>query len=186
MKLYIKNMVCSRCKMVVKSELEKSGLHPLSVELGEVEISETSIDHVKAALLHNLQSVGFDLMDDRKSKTIEKIKNLIIDLVQNRNNRLHTNLSDYLVQQLSQDYSTLSNLFSEVEGMTIEKYFIHQKTEKVKELLVYNELTLNEIADLLHYSSAAHLSNQFKKVTGFSPTHFKQLKENKRRQIEDL
>jgi AraC-like DNA-binding protein len=181
MKLYIKNMVCSRCKMVVKSELEKSGLRPLSVELGEVEIAEKNIDEVKSSLLYNLQSLGFDIIDDKKSRIIEKIKNLIIDLVQNKNNQITTNLSEYLTQQLTLDYSTLSNLFSEVEGITIEKYFIHQKIEKVKELLVYNEMTLSEIAYLLNYSSVAHLSNQFKKITGFSPSYFK-----KRRQIEDL
>lgn len=186
MKLYIKNMVCSRCKMVVKSELEKLGLHTISVELGEVEVQESDIDSVKADLLHNLQSLGFDLIDDKKSKTIEKIKNLIIDVVQNKNNQLNINLSDYLSQQLTQDYSTLSNLFSEVEGITIEKYFINQKIEKVKELLMYDEMTLNEIAFLLNYSSTAHLSNQFKKNTGFSPSYFKQLKDKKRKQIEDL
>lgn len=186
MKLYIRNMVCGRCKMVVKSELEKLGLHPLSIELGEVEIKESSIDKIRAELLHNLQSLGFDLIDDKKSKTIEKIKNLIIDLVQNKNNQISTNLSDYLSEALRQDYSTLSNLFSEVESTTIEKYFINQKIEKVKELLMYDEMTLNEIAFLLNYSSVAHLSNQFKKITGFSPSYFKKLKDKKRRQIEDL
>src|SRR5690606_33362554 len=165
MKLYIKNMVCSRCKMVVKSELEKLNLSPLSVELGEVEIEQSSINHIKTELLHNLQSLGFDLIDDKKSKTIERIKSLIIDLVQSKNNQINTNLSDYLSRQLLQDYSTLSNLFSEVEGITIEKYFINLKIEKVKELLMYDEMTLKEIAFYLNYSSVAHLSNQFKKVT---------------------
>lgn len=186
MKLYIKNMVCSRCKMVVKSELERLGLHPMLVELGEVDLQENSIDDVKPRLLHNLQSLGFDLIDDKKSKAIEKIKNLIIDLVQNKNNELHINLSSYLAQQLAQDYNTLSNLFSEVEGTTIEKYFILQKIEKVKELLMYDEMTLNEIAYTLNYSSVAYLSNQFKKITGFSPSYFKKLKDKKRQQIEDL
>jgi len=179
-------MVCSRCKMVVKSELEKLGLHPISVDLGEVDIQENNINHIKDDLSHQLQALGFSLMDDKKSKTIEKIKNLIIDLVQNKNNQININLSDYLTQQLTQDYSTLSNLFSEVEGITIEKYFINQKIEKVKELLMYDEMTLNEISFLLNYSSVAHLSNQFKKVTGFSPSYFKQLKDKKRKQIEDL
>lgn len=186
MKLYVKNMVCSRCKMAVRSELEKLGLHAVSVELGEVEIQETNIDNVKTDLVLNLQTLGFDFIDDKKSKIIEKIKNLIVDLVQNKNNQIDTNLSDYLAQQLAQDYRTLSNLFSEVEGVTIEKYFINQKIEKVKELLMYDEMTLNEISYFLNYSSVAHLSNQFKKVTGFSPSYFKQLKDKKRRQIEDL
>jgi AraC-like DNA-binding protein len=172
--------------MVVKSELEKLGLTPIVVDLGEVEIKENDIELSKENLLKALHSLGFDLIDDKKSKTIEKIKNLITDLVQYKNNEIKSNLSDYLSQHLQQDYSTLSNLFSEVETTTIEKYFIYQKIEKVKELLIYNELTLSEIANQLNYSSIAHLSNQFKKVTGFSPSFFKQLKDKKRKQIEDL
>jgi AraC-like DNA-binding protein len=179
-------MVCRRCKMVVKSELEKLGLHPFAVELGEVKIHEDDIDLVKEELTKNLILLGFGLMDDKKSIVIEKIKTLIIELVHDKNNELKTNLSDYLSEQLSQDYNTLSHLFSEVEGITIEKYFIAQKVEKVKELLMYDELTLSQIADQLNYSSIAHLSNQFKKITGFSPSYFKQLKDRKRRQIEDL
>lgn len=130
--------------------------------------------------------MGFDFIDDKKSKTIEKIKNLIVDLVHHKNNDLKINLSDYLVENLNQDYSTLSNLFSEIENTTIEKYFISQKIEKVKELLIYNEHSLSEIADMLNYSNVAHLSNQFKKITGFTPTYFKQLKDKKRIQIENL
>jgi AraC-like DNA-binding protein len=179
-------MVCSRCKMVVKTELENLGLHPVSVELGEIVIIESDIKHVIKDLRLNLELLGFSIIDDKKSKTIDKIKNLIIDLVQNKNNQIKTNLSNYLTEHLLQDYVSLSKLFSEVEGITIEKYFINQKIEKVKELLMYNEMTLNEIAFLLNYSSVGHLSNQFKKVTGFSPTYFKQLKEKKRKQIEDL
>ncbi len=186
MKLYIKNMVCSRCKMVVQSELEALGFHPLSVDLGEIELAENSLGDKKDLLLQRLHAVGFDLIDDKKSRTIEKIKTLIVDLVHAKKNNISVNLSEYLVQNLSQDYSTLSNLFSEVENTTIEKYFIAQKVEKVKELLMYDELTLSEIAFELNYSSAAHLSNQFKKVTGFSPKYFKQLKDKKRKQIEDL
>ena len=186
MKIYIKNMVCRRCKMVVKAELEKIGLHPITVELGEVELREDNIDDRKAEVLQSLHAMGFDLIDDRKSKTIEKIKTLIVDLVHARQNNININLSEYLAQNLSQDYSTLSNLFSEVENTTIEKYYISQKVEKVKELLMYGELSLAEIAFELNYSSAAHLSNQFKKVTGFSPRYFRQLKDQKRRQIEDL
>ncbi len=179
-------MVCGRCKMVVKSEFEKLGLQPISVELGEVEIQEIIPENQKEILLKNLQALGFDFIDDKKSKTIEKIKNLIIDLVHHKNNELKINLSDYLAQNLNQDYSSLSNLFSEVENTTIEKYFISQKIEKVKELLIYNELSLSEIADVLNYSNVAHLSNQFKKITGFTPTYFKQLKNKKRIQIENL
>lgn len=179
-------MVCGRCKMVVKSEFEKLGLQTISVELGEVELQETITENQKEILLKNLRTLGFDFIDDKKSKTIEKIKNLIVDLVHHKNNELKINLSDYLVENLNQDYSTLSNLFSEIENTTIEKYFISQKIEKVKELLLYNELSLSEIADLLNYSNVAHLSNQFKKITGFSPTHYKQSKDKNRIQIEHL
>jgi len=186
MKLYIKSMVCSRCKMVVKSELEKLGIQLLSVELGEVDTVETIDSNRKQQIADALLPFGFELIDDKKSRIIEQIKNLVIDLVQHKNGALNINLSDYLSQHLTKDYGTLSSLFSEVENTTIEKYFISQKIEKVKELLMYDELTLNEIAFQLHYSSVAHLSNQFKKVTGFSPSYFKQLKNKKRRQIEDL
>ncbi|WP_291134928.1 helix-turn-helix domain-containing protein [Flavobacterium sp. UBA7663] len=186
MKLYIKNMVCSRCKMAVKSVFENIGINLLAVELGEVELKNDIPESQKSELLKNLRAFGFDLIDDRKSKTIDKIKTLIIDLVQNKNSDLKTNLSEFLLQELNQDYNTLSNLFSEVENTTIEKYFINQKIEKVKELIVYDELSLSQIAYTLNYSSVSHLSNQFKKVTGFSPTYFKNLKSIKRKQIEDL
>jgi AraC-like DNA-binding protein len=179
-------MVCSRCKLVVKSELEKLGLRPISVELGEVELENESIENEKEALLKRMHSLGFDLIDDKKSKIIEKIKNRIIELVHHNDNDLKTNLSHYLASDLGQDYSALSNLFSEVEGTTIERYFIAQKIEKVKELLLYDELSLSEIAWQLNYSSVSHLSNQFKRITGFTPTYFKKLKDRKRKQIEDL
>jgi AraC-like DNA-binding protein len=179
-------MVCSRCKMVVKSELEKLGLYPVSVELGEIELSETITETQKKSIAERLNSFGFELIEDKKSRIIEKIKTLIIDLVHYRNNEIKINLSEYLSQNLLQDYNSLSNLFSELENTTIEKYFILQKIEKVKELLLYDEMSLSEIAFKLNYSSAAYLSNQFKKTTGFSPSHFKQLKHKKRNQIEDL
>ena len=179
-------MVCSRCKMVVNSVLESIGINPISVELGEVELKNDIPENLKRQLLKSLQAIGFDLIDDKKSKTIDKIKTLIIDLVQNKSNDLKINLSNYLSQELHQDYNTLSNLFSEVENTTIEKYFINQKIEKVKELIIYDELSLSEIAYYLNYSTVSHLSNQFKKVTGFSPTHFKNIKTIKRKQIEDL
>ena len=179
-------MVCSRCKLVVKSELEKLGLYPISVELGEVELQEDMTENQKEALTKRLKFLGFEWLDDRKSKIIDKIKTLIIDLVQNKNNELNTNLSIYLSKHLQQDYNTLSHLFSEVTGTTIEKYFINQKIEKVKELITYDELSLSEIAYRLNYSSVAYLSNQFKKVTGFSPSYFKQSKNRKRLLIESI
>src|SRR5690625_3283835 len=152
-----------------REKIENLRLNAEKVNLGEIRIREESIDHVKVELHSEMQKMGFDLLDNKKSRTIEKIKNLITDLVQNRDAQLDMNLSDYLSGELHQEYSSLSTLFSEVEGMTIEKYFIQQKIEKVKELLVYNELTLSEIAHRLNYSSTAYLSSQFKKVTGLTP-----------------
>lgn len=184
--IYIKNMVCNRCKMVVKTTLENLGLHPVQVELGEIELKENDISPVKNQLKQELQFFGFSLLEDKRTKTIEKVKNLIVDLVQNKNNSLQITLSEYLTQELRQDYSAISNLFSEVEGITIEKYYILQKIEKVKELLVYDELTLSEIALQLNYSSVAYLSNQFRKVTGLTPSHFKKLRNIKRKSLEDL
>jgi AraC-like DNA-binding protein len=186
MKLYIKNMVCSRCKLVVKSELEKLGLQLLTVDLGEVEILAPITTKQKGEIAERLKSFGFELIDDKKSKTIDKIKTLIINLIYHKNNELNINLSEYIAQNLSYDYASLSHLFSEVEGTTIEKYFILQKIERVKELLMYDEMSLSEISFLLNYSSVAYLSNQFKKITGLTPSHFKKLKDKKRRQIEDL
>ncbi len=186
MTIYIKNMVCNRCKMVVKSTLEDLGLHPVQIELGEIELLENDISAVKEKLKQKLQSFGFDLLDDHRTQTIEKVKNLITDLVQNKNNQLELNLSEYLSQELYRDYSSFSNLFSEVEGLTIEKYYILQKIEKVKELLVYDELTLSEIAFQFNYSSVAYLSTQFKKVTGLSPSHFKKLRAIKRKPLDEL
>lgn len=186
MKLYIKNMVCDRCVMVVKSELEKLGLHVISIALGEVELEKDCTESQKKEVLERMRSLGFDLIDDKKSKTIERIKTIVIELVYDKKKALTINLSDYLSNDLGQDYSALSNLFSEIEGITIERYFITQKIERVKELLTYGELTLSEIAIQLHYSNVAHLSNQFKKTTGFTPTYFKQLKVKTRKQIDDV
>ncbi len=186
MKLYIKNMVCSRCKMAVEAELGKAHLHPVTVELGEVEIKEELTPEALHGLNNSLKNLGFEIIDDRKSRIIEKIKNVIIELIHHSDENISINLSEYISQKLHYDYSYLSNLFSEVEGVTIEKYFISQKIEKVKELLKYDELTLSEIAFRLGYSSVAYLSNQFKKQTGLTPSFYKSMKQNKRRNIEDL
>ena len=186
MRLYIKNMVCSRCRMVVQAELEKASLHPLTVELGEVEIgSEPSREELQRLDIA-LRKLGFELIDDKKSRIIEKIKNSIVQLVHHSEQQGTVNLSDHIAAKLHYEYTYLSNLFSAVEGTTIEKYFIAQKIEKVKELLVYDELSLSEIADRLGYSSVAYLSAQFKKVTGLTPTFYKSLKDHKRKNIEDL
>ena len=186
MTIYIKNMVCNRCKMVVKAEVEKIGLHPLSVELGEVVVKEAPTKLQLQQLEAAFKDLGFEMIDNKKAQTIEKIKNIIVKLVHHSDNNIKTNLSAHIAAQLHQDYNYLSNLFSEVEGTTIEKYFIAHKIEKVKELLVYNEMSLSAIADQLGYSSVAYLSNQFKKITGFTPSYFKSLRENKRRNIEEL
>lgn len=186
MKLYIKNMVCSRCKMVVKDTLEANGIKTVSIELGEVDTTEQISKEQMSTIDAALKRLGFELIDDKKSKTIEKIKNTIIALVHHSDHDIKTNLSTFISAQIHQDYNYLSNLFSEVEGTTIEKYFITQRIEKVKELLVYDELSLSEIAQQLGYSSVAYLSNQFKKVTGLTPSYFKSLKKIKRNNIEDL
>ncbi len=186
MKIYIKNMVCNRCIMVVKNELERIGFPPTSLTLGEVELDREINDDDKTTINNHLQPFGFELIDDRKSRLIVQIKSLIIELVHHHNSELTTNLSDFLSNKLHHDYTYLSNLFSEVEGTTIEKYYIAQKIEKVKELLVYDELTLSEIAFQLNYSSVAHLSNQFKKVTGLTPSHFKNIKTNKRKPLDEV
>ena len=179
-------MVCSRCLMAVNSELEKASIPAVSVELGEIELknepSRRQLEQLSAGLKH----LGFELIDDKKSRLIEKIKNEIIKLVHHSDAPIKSNLSDHLSHKLNYEYTYLSNLFSEVEGTTIEKYLIAQRVEKIKELLVYDELTLSEIADQLGYSSVAYLSGQFKKITGLTPTHFKGLKEHKRRNIEEL
>lgn len=186
MKLYIKNMVCNRCIMVVESEFEKLGHKPVSIELGEVEIREELTATEKQKLVSSLQNLGFDLIDDKRSRLIERIKTVIVELVHQNNGDIKTNLSDFLSSRLNHDYHYLSNLFSEVEGTTIEKYHIAQKIEKVKELLVYDELSLNEIAYQLNYSSAAYLSNQFKKVTGLTPGHFKNIRSIKRKPLDEV
>lgn len=186
MKVYIKNMVCNRCIMVVKNELEKLGFHPVNLTLGEVELDKKVSDNEKSTINHHLQTFGFELIDDKKSRLIGHIKSLIIELVHHQNSELKNNLSNFLSNKLHHDYTYLSNLFSEVEGTTIEKYFIAQKIEKVKELLVYDELTLSEIAFQLNYSSIAHLSNQFKKVTGLTPSHFKNIKAGKRKPLDEV
>ena len=179
-------MVCIRCKMVVKSELEKLGLHYIVVDLGEVEImeniSEEQHDQFKGALLKS----GLELLDDKKTVLIQKIKNVIIELIHYSEEPLAINFSEFLSQKLNHNYTYLANLFSEVQGITIEKYIIRNKIERVKELLVYDQLNLTEIAYLLHYSSVAHLSAQFKKVTGLTPSHFKQMKKKRLNMLDDL
>ena len=185
-KLFIKNMVCHRCKVVVGRILKMNKIEANHIELGEVEL-KNPIDSDQLELIRNeLEEVGFELIDVKRSKLIEQIKTLIIQLVHQENNELKVNLSDYLSEQTKLDYKYISNLFSEMEAQTIEKYFIQQKIEKVKELMIYDELSLSEIAFQLNYSSVAHLSAQFKKVTGLTPSVFKQLSKHTRRPIDKI
>ena len=184
--LFIKNMVCNRCIMVVQNEMNKLGLEVESTKLGEVNLKKELTSGERDALVSSLKPLGFQVIDDKKSRMIEQIKNVIINLVHYEDNDAKTNLSDILSKKLNHDYNYLSSLFSEVESTTIEKYFIAQKIEKVKELLVYDELSLSEIAFRLNYSSVAYLSNQFKKVTGLTPSHFKQIREDKRKPLDKV
>lgn len=173
--LYIKNMVCNRCIMVVKQELERQGLHPQKVALGEVTITEDSLSDAQQNKLDSaLIDLGFERIDDRKARLIEAIKNKIIKMIHHSEKvDLKFNWSDVLAEEMHYEYNYLSNLFSSVEGVTLEQYIIRQKIEKVKELLFYDELSLSEIGDKLGYSSVAHLSGQFKKITGFTPSEMK-------------
>ncbi len=176
MKLYIKFMVSLRCKMMVRAELENLGLKIVTLELGMVEILEDITDEQKCLLKSNLFKSGLELLDDKKSILIEKIKNVIIEMIHYCDELPKENYSDYISEKLNQDYTYLANIFSEVKGITIQQYIIIHKIERIKELLLYDELNLTEISYKLHYSSVAHLSNQFKKITGLSPSFYKQLK----------
>lgn len=184
--LYIKNMVCNRCIMAVKSRLEALGLQPVSVELGIVVLPGKLTEENYRAIKASLEPLGFELLDDKKSQLTEQIKDAIIQLVHYSGGNLKVNLSDYLVEKFHRDYGSMSKLFSETTQTTIEKYFIAQKIERAKELLVYGELSLNEIADQLNYSSAAYLSAQFKSVTGLTPSYFRKIKENKRKSLDEV
>jgi AraC-like DNA-binding protein len=179
-------MVSNRCKMAVKEALKEIGLHFMVVDLGEVEVMEDLTteqrDQLKASLLRS----GLELMDDKRAVLIEKINNVITEMIHYTDEVPKMNYSDYISEKLDYDYTYLSNLFSEVKGITIQQFIIVHKIERAKELLLYGELTLTEISYKLHYSSVAHLSNQFKKVTGLTPSHFKQMKDKKRSPIEEI
>ena len=186
MKLFIKNMVSNRCKMIVKSELEELGLHFIMVQLGEVEILEDLTADCQNLLNDRLKLSGLGLLDDKKSMLIEKIKNIIIELVHFSDKQLIVNFSDYLSEKLNYNYTYLANLFSENQGTTIEHFLLTHKIERVKELLVYDEISLTEIAWKLHYSSVAHLSNQFKKMTGLTPSSYKNFRLKRRSGSEKI
>lgn len=184
--LFIKNMVCDRCVLVVAGELKKIGINAQKITLGEVTLEKELTADQKEQLHQALLDLGFEPIDSKKGRIIEKIKTVIINMVHHSDHDEKTNLSDLLSKALHHDYNYLSNLFSEVEGITIKKYFIAQKIEKVKELLVYDELSLSEIALRMNYSSVAYLSNQFKKVTGLTPSHFRQIREEKRKPLDKV
>ncbi len=179
-------MVSNRCKMAVKAALKHLGLHFIIVELGEVEVMEQLSAEQRTKLRSLLLDSGLELMDDRRAVLIEKIKNTIVEMVHHSDEGIKVNFSNFLSEKLHYDYTYLSNLFSEVQGMTIEQFIISHKVERIKELIIYGELNITEIAYKMNYSSVAHLSNQFKKATGLPPSHFKQLKDKRRNPIEDI
>ena len=186
MRYFIRNMVCNRCIMAVQQVFESLNNPPVRISLGEVETAHSFQENELEKLRKALVSYGFELIDDTKSQLIEKIKNTVVQSIHHNHEDLKINYSEYIESHLNRDYAYLSSLFSEVEGTTIEKYIILQKIERVKELLVYDELTLSEIAYQMGYSNVAYLSNQFKKVTGLTPSHFKQVKENKRKPLDEI
>lgn len=179
-------MVSLRCKIIVKQELQRLGLHSVNVDLGTIEIRENITDLQKNELSKNLHQYGLELLDNKRNIIIEKIKAIIIEMVHYSDEVPKVNYSEYISTKLGYDYTYLANTFSEVKGMTIQQYIILNKIERAKELLMYGELNLTEISYKLHYSSVAHLSNQFKKITGLTPTYFKSLKRKRLRNLEDL
>jgi AraC-like DNA-binding protein len=185
LKLYIKYMVSNRCKMLVKEELKKLGLHFI-VDMGVADIMEDITSGQREEIRIALLLSGLELMDDKRAVLIERIKKVIIEMIHYTDELPKVNFSDFLSEKLNYDYTYLANLFSEVEGTTIEKFIIAHKIERVKELIIYDEMNLTEIAWNMHYSSVAHLSNQFKKITGLTPSHFKNLKNKRRNPIEDI
>ncbi|MBD3616089.1 MAG: helix-turn-helix transcriptional regulator [Gracilimonas sp.] len=186
MKLYIKYMVSLRCKMLVKEELEKIGLRYVNVELGTIEILEDITAEQREQLKINLLKSGLELMDDKKQILIDKIKTVIIEMIHYLEDEPLENYSDYISKKVGKDYNYLSDIFSEVKGVTIQQFIIMHKIEKAKELILYDELNITEIAHKLHYSSVAHLSNQFKKITGLTPSFFKKLKKKRLGNLEDI
>ncbi|WP_449386703.1 helix-turn-helix domain-containing protein [Chryseobacterium lineare] len=186
MKLYVKYMVSLRCKMVVHQELERLGIKNAVVDLGTVELMDDISAGQRQALKENLLKTGLEVLDDKKSILIEKIKNIVTEMIHYSDALPTENFSDYISKKLGYDYTYLANTFSEVKGMTLQHFIIINKVEKVKELLLYDELNLTEISYKLNYSSVAHLSNQFKKITGLSPSFYKQLKQKRLGNLEDL
>ena len=186
MKIHIKYMLSARSKMEVKEELKKLKLHFVFVDLGEIELMEELTDEVRDQLRAALLAIGLELMDDKKAMLIDKIKNVIIELVHHTEEQLKVNFSEYLAEKLKHDYTYLANIFSEVQGSTIEHFMIAHKVERIKEFIIYDELNMTEIAYKMNYSSVAHLSHQFKKTTGLTPSQFKNLKDKTRSPLEEI
>jgi AraC-like DNA-binding protein len=186
MNVFIKHMVSQRCKMKVKEELKNLGIDYLSIDLGIVELTDNLSPEQYDRLKERLLNSGLELMEDKKSILVESIKNIITKMIHESEELPKVNFSDHISEQLNYDYTYLSNIFTEVKGITIQQFIINNKIERVKELLLYDELNLTEISYMLHYSSVAHLSNQFRKVTGLSPSYFKQLKLQREKNLENL
>lgn len=186
MKIYVKNMVCNRCVMALRTLLDELGFPARAIDLGEVELDRELTTEQTVVLSKRLHELGFELIENTPHRIVERIKNAVVKLVHYTDEELKVNYSEFIESQLNRDYTYLSNLFSEMEGMTIERYIIRQKIERVKELLAYGELTLAEIADKMGYSSAAYLSSRFKKETGMTPGKFKQLKVVKRKPLDEV
>jgi AraC family transcriptional regulator len=186
-KVYIKNMVCDRCKHAVKQSLDEFGIGYTNIQLGEVDLTTPPVGEQFEKFSKKISDLGFEIIEDKTARIVSSIKNAVIEFVRDPStNARKLKFSSYLADKLNKDYNYISNLFSHLEGTTIEQYLIHQKIERVKELLVYDELNLSEVAHQLGYSSVQHLSNQFKKVTGLTPTHFKQLGDKKRTALDKI
>ncbi len=186
MKLFIKHMVSLRCRMVVQKELEKLGLRHVNIDLGMVEIPEDITHKQREELKVNLLEWGLELMEDKKDILVERISNLIIEMIHYSDGEIKVSNSEYLSEKLGYDYTYMSNIFTKMKGVTIQQFIIMHKIEKIKELLLYDELNLSEISYKLHYSGVAHLSNQFKKVTGVTPSFYKRLKKKRKQNLEDI
>jgi len=186
MKLYIKYMVSDRCKMAVKEIFKKLGIHVILLELGVVEILKDLPDHTIVELKNDLLTLGFELIEDRRAILIERIKNTVIEMVHHSDDMLKVNFSDYLSEKMNYDYTYLANIFSEEQGTSIEHFIITHKVERIKEFIIYDELSITEIAYKMNYSSLAHLSGQFKKITGLTPSYFRKLKLKRLEPIENI
>lgn len=186
MKLYVKYMACESCKVVVREALKELEFTAIRVELGEIETKETLTDEDKAALNKKIKKAGLEILENKTGRLLEQIKQVMVAYVYHSDEKPIHSFSELISKELNYSYGYLANFFSEVEATTIEKYIIAMKIERVKELIMLEDASIKEISYLLHYSSAAHLSNQFKKITGLTPTHFKALKEKRRLTIQDL